>query len=80
MVIDVMVGLVKNPLQLTANARVASAANAPTRRNLFFVLDIETNNSFNPCAGDLSFQRGHGTPRSACLVTELGTSLTMALN
>jgi hypothetical protein len=35
------VGFWKNPLQLTASARVASAAKAPARRTLFLVLDIE---------------------------------------
>lgn len=36
----VNVGLVKNPLQLTARANVASAAKAPARRTLCFVDDI----------------------------------------
>ena len=34
------VGFTKNPLQLTASARTASAPKAPARRNMFFVDDI----------------------------------------
>jgi hypothetical protein len=38
--IEVRVGLTKNPLQLTASASVASAANAPTRRILCCLDDM----------------------------------------
>jgi len=36
----VSVGFTKKPVQLTANAKVASAAKAPVKRNLVFVDDI----------------------------------------
>lgn len=39
-VIDVMVGFTKNPVQLTASTKVASVENTPVRRSLFLVDDI----------------------------------------
>jgi hypothetical protein len=39
-VTDVMVGFTKNPVQLTASTKVASAENTPVRRSLFLVDDI----------------------------------------
>lgn len=39
-VIDVMVGFTKNPVQLTARTKVASVENTPVRRSLFLVDDI----------------------------------------
>ncbi len=46
----VTVGFTKNPLQLTARARVASAANAPARRSLFLVDDIVIRDSLGGLA------------------------------
>jgi hypothetical protein len=36
----VRIGFTKNPLQLTARTKVASAAKAPAKRSVFFVEDI----------------------------------------
>jgi hypothetical protein len=44
------VGFVKNPLQLTARASVASAAKAPARRSLFFIDDIVIRDSLGALA------------------------------
>jgi hypothetical protein len=48
-VIEVGVGLTKNPVQLTANASVASAAKAPINRSLDLVEDMVLKDSLGAC-------------------------------